>query len=86
MNRPRMLLLDEPTGGINPTLINEIIAKLKQVNKDFNLTLLIIERNMRVMMNLAETIYCLANGKILAHGSPKEIRNNSRVVDAYLGG
>ena len=86
MNKPRMLLLDEPTGGINPTLINEIIAKLKQVNKDFNLTFLIIEHNMRVMMNLTETIYCLANGRILAHGSPKEIRNNPRVVDAYLGG
>ncbi len=86
MNKPKMLLLDEPTGGINPTLINNIIRKLKEVNQNLGITMLVIEHNMRVVMDIADTIYCLANGKILAHGSPKEVRENPLVIDAYLGG
>ena len=85
MNKPKMLLLDEPTAGINPTLINGIIDRLKRVNKDYGITLLIIEHNMKVIMNLAHEIYCLANGRVIAHGKPKEIKNNKIVIDAYLG-
>jgi len=85
MNQPRMLLLDEPTAGINPTLINGIIDRLKRANAEFGITLLVIEHNMRVIMNLAEHIYCLAHGKLLADGAPDEIRNDQRVIDAYLG-
>ena len=85
MNKPKMLLLDEPTAGINPTLINSLIERLKTANKEFGITLLVIEHNMRVIMNLAERIYCLAHGKLLAEGSPADIRNNSKVIDAYLG-
>jgi branched-chain amino acid transport system ATP-binding protein len=85
MNEPEMLLLDEPTAGINPTLINGIIDRLIKVNQDFDITLLVIEHNMRVIMQLAENIFCLAHGKMLANGSPEEIKNNKRVIDAYLG-
>jgi branched-chain amino acid transport system ATP-binding protein len=85
MNKPKMLLLDEPTAGINPTLINSLIERLKTANKEFGITLLVIEHNMRVIMNLAERIYCLAHGKLLAEGSPADIKNNSKVIDAYLG-
>ena len=85
MNEPEMLLLDEPTAGINPTLINGIIDRLIKVNKDFGITLLVIEHNMRVIMQLAESIFCLAHGKMLANGSPEEIKNDKRVIDAYLG-
>ncbi|MEE1566505.1 MAG: AAA family ATPase, partial [Arenicellales bacterium] len=85
MNQPRMLLLDEPTAGINPTLINGIIDRLKRANAEFGITLLVIEHNMRVIMNLAEHIYCLAHGKLLADGAPDVIRNDQRVIDAYLG-
>ena len=85
MNEPEMLLLDEPTAGINPTLINGIIDRLIKVNQDFGITLLVIEHNMRVIMQLAENIFCLAHGKMLANGSPKEIKNDKRVIDAYLG-
>jgi len=85
MNEPEMLLLDEPTAGINPTLINGIIDRLIKVNQDFGITLLVIEHNMRVIMNLAQKIFCLAHGELLAEGSPKEIKNDQRVVDAYLG-
>jgi len=79
------LLLDEPTAGINPTLINGIIDRLIKVNQDFGITLLVIEHNMRVIMNLAQKIFCLAHGELLAEGSPNEIKNDKRVINAYLG-
>ena len=85
MNEPKTLLLDEPTAGINPTLINGLIDRLKRANEEFGITLFVIEHNMRVIMNLAERIYCLAHGELLAEGAPEEIRNDQRVVDAYLG-
>lgn len=85
MSAPKMLLLDEPTAGINPTLINGLINRLRRVNAEFGITLLIIEHNMRVIMNLAEYIYCLAHGELLAEGRPEEIQKNQRVIDAYLG-
>jgi branched-chain amino acid transport system ATP-binding protein len=85
MNEPRLLMLDEPTAGINPTLINGLIDRLKRANAQFGITLFVIEHNMRVIMNLAEHIYCLAHGELLAEGSPDAIRNDPRVIDAYLG-
>lgn len=85
MNQPKLLLLDEPTAGINPTLINGLIDRLKRAHKELDITLLIIEHNMRVIMNLAESIYCLAHGRLLTHGTPETIRNDQRVIDAYLG-
>ena len=85
MNEPKMLLLDEPTAGINPTLINGIIDRLITVNKDYGITLLVIEHNMKVIMSLAQKIFCLAHGQMLADGTPEEIKNDRRVIDAYLG-
>ena len=85
MNEPTCLLLDEPTAGINPTLINGLIDRLRSANTEFGITLFIIEHNMRVIMNMAETIYCLAHGEMLAQGTPDEIQNDQRVIDAYLG-
>ncbi len=85
MKEPKMLLLDEPTAGINPTLINGLIDRLRLANADLGVTLFVIEHNMRVVMNLAERIYCLAHGEMLAEGTPGEIQGNQKVVDAYLG-
>jgi branched-chain amino acid transport system ATP-binding protein len=85
MNRPKMLLLDEPTAGINPTLINQLIDRLKRVNADFGITLFVIEHNLRVIMNLVQYVYCLAHGKLLAEGSPDAIQTDQAVIDAYLG-
>ena len=85
MNEPKMLLLDEPTAGINPTLINGIIDRLIKVNKEYGITLLVIEHNMKVIMNLAQRVFCLAHGQMLANGTPEEIKNDKRVLDAYLG-
>jgi len=85
MSQPKMLLLDEPTAGINPTLINGLLERLHQANRDFGITLLVIEHNMRVIMQLAEYIYCLAHGELLAEGKPEEVQKDQRVLDAYLG-
>ena len=85
MNEPEVLLLDEPTAGINPTLINGLIDRLKRANTEFGITMFVIEHNMRVIMNLADSIYCLAHGELLASGAPDEIQNNQSVIDAYLG-
>ena len=85
MNEPTVLLLDEPTAGINPTLINGLIDRLKRANSEFGIPLFIIEHNMRVIMNMADTIYCLAHGELLASGTSEEIQNDQRVIDAYLG-
>lgn len=85
MTEPTLLLLDEPTAGINPTLINGVVDRLKRANKEMGITLLVIEHNMRVIMNLATHITCLAHGEVLASGTPEEVRDDTRVVDAYLG-
>ncbi len=85
MNEPRVLLLDEPTAGINPTLINGLIDRLKRANSELGITLFVIEHNMRVIMNLADHIYCLAHGEMLAAGAPDDVQNNQLVIDAYLG-
>ncbi len=85
MSAPRMLLLDEPTAGINPTLINGLLERLRRINRQFGITLLVIEHNMRVIMELAEYVYCLAHGELLAEGKPEQIQQDPRVLDAYLG-
>jgi branched-chain amino acid transport system ATP-binding protein len=85
MNGPKMLLLDEPTAGVNPTLINGLIERLKRTNADLGITLFVIEHNMRAIMNLAEHIYCLAHGQLLTGGPPDQIQKDQKVIDAYLG-
>lgn len=85
MNEPRLLLLDEPTAGVNPSAINDVVQRLNHISREVGITLLVIEHNMAVIMDLAERIYCLNRGQILAEGPPERIKRDQRVIDAYLG-
>lgn len=85
MSDPKMLLLDEPSAGINPGQLNALVDLLKRACSSLGITLLVIEHNMRVMESLAERIYCLAHGQLLAAGSLVEMRADPRVIEAYLG-
>lgn len=84
MTNPKLILLDEPAAGVNPTLINEICERIKLWNNQ-GMTFLIIEHNMDVIMSLCDRVWVLAEGSNLADGSPEEIQSNSRVLEAYLG-
>jgi neutral amino acid transport system ATP-binding protein len=85
MSRPRLMLLDEPTAGVNPTLIRDLMDVMRQVHAS-GITLLIIEHNMNVVMELCERIVVLDRGHVIAAGTPSEIQENRQVLDAYLGG
>lgn len=85
MTEPRMILLDEPAGGINPALLENIMEKITDVNKR-GVTFLIVEHNMDVVMNLCNPVVVMAYGKVLAEGTPEAVQSNSQVLDAYLGG
>jgi branched-chain amino acid transport system ATP-binding protein len=85
MNEPKMLLLDEPTAGVSPTMVPELIERLRRANVELGITLLFIEHNMQVVMALAQHVHCLARGRLLASGTPDEIRADARVIEAYLG-
>lgn len=85
MTEPCMILLDEPAGGINPALLENIMEKITEVNKR-GVTFLIVEHNMDVVMNLCDPVVVMAYGKVLAQGTPEAVQNNPQVLDAYLGG
>ena len=85
MTEPHMILLDEPAGGINPALLENILDKITEVNKR-GVTFLIVEHNMDVVMNLCDPVVVMAYGTVLAQGAPEAVQNNPQVLDAYLGG
>lgn len=84
MSDPRLIMLDEPAGGVNPTLLESIIDRILQLNKK-GITFLIIEHNMDLVMKISNPVICMAYGTVLAQGTPKEIQENKRVLEAYLG-
>jgi len=83
---PSILFLDEPAAGMNPIESNKLTKLIYQIQRDFNLTIVLIEHDMSVVMEVCQRIYVLEYGKVIAHGTPQEIRQNDKVVNAYLGG
>ncbi|MGI5920359.1 MAG: ABC transporter ATP-binding protein [Syntrophomonadaceae bacterium] len=82
---PSLLILDEPAAGMNPQETQELMELIKWMRNKFNLTILLIEHDMSLVMGVCERIYVLDYGQIIAEGVPEEIRNNKRVIEAYLG-
>jgi branched-chain amino acid transport system permease protein len=83
-SRPRILLLDEPTAGMNPAETLELAEQIKGLN-ELGLTVLLIEHKLDVVTRLADAVYVLDHGEIIAHGTPDEVRQNEEVLRAYLG-
>jgi branched-chain amino acid transport system ATP-binding protein len=82
---PKLLLLDEPAAGMNPNEVQQLIDLIRWIRKEFQLTIWLIEHQMRVVMELCEYIKVLDFGETIAEGTPAEVRSNPRVVQAYLG-
>ena len=82
---PQLLLLDEPAAGMNPQETEELTAFIGEIRDRFQLTIFLIEHHMNLVMDISERIYVLDFGELIAKGTPAEIQNNKRVIDAYLG-
>lgn len=82
--KPQIILLDEPAGGINPTMINYLASRIRDLNKQ-GVTFLIVEHNMEFVMGLCNTVTVLHRGATIATGTPEEVRRNPAVLEAYLG-
>ena len=82
---PKVLFLDEPTAGMNPEELIDMMKIIRQVHDELELAIFLIEHRMRVVMDLCHVIQTLVFGEVIAEGTPEEIRNNPKVIDAYLG-
>ncbi|MCL2060036.1 MAG: ABC transporter ATP-binding protein [Oscillospiraceae bacterium] len=82
---PTLLLLDEPAAGMNPQETFELNEYILQIRKRYGLTIFLIEHHMDLVMRISDRIYVLDFGKLISHGTPEQVQNDSRVVDAYLG-
>lgn len=83
---PKILFLDEPAAGMNPQETAELTALIRRIKNEFNITIMLIEHDMSLVMEVTERIYVLEYGRLIAHGTPDEIKNDKRVIEAYLGG
>ena len=83
--KPQMILLDEPAGGVNPTMINELARSIRTLNEQQKITFLVVEHNMEFVMGLCHTVNVMHRGTTIAGGTPENVRQNPMVLDAYLG-
>ena len=86
MAEPRMLLLDEPMAGINPTLGARLLDHMHRLREEQGMTFLFVEHDMEVVMGHSDRVIVMAEGQVIASGAPEEVRRDRRVIDAYLGG
>ena len=83
--KPELLLLDEPAAGMNPQETEELTEFIRTIREKFDITILLIEHHMNLVMDISDRIYVIDFGKEIAEGTPAEIQSNQRVIDAYLG-
>lgn len=83
---PKILFLDEPAAGMNPQETAELTQLIRRIKEEFDITIMLIEHDMGLVMEVTERIYVLEYGRLIAHGTPDEIKTNQRVIEAYLGG
>ncbi|QBI21790.1 ABC transporter ATP-binding protein [Egibacter rhizosphaerae] len=84
MAEPRMIMLDEPMSGVNPALVQSLLGHMREL-RDEGLTVVFVEHDMDVVMDISDWVVCLADGRVIAEGSPDDISRNPAVIDAYLG-
>jgi branched-chain amino acid transport system ATP-binding protein len=85
MSNAKLLLLDEPVSGVNPTLAHEIFSRILKLRDEFGLTFFIVEHRLDIALKYVDEIFAMALGKLIASGLPNEVMNNKRVIEAYLG-
>ena len=85
MTEPRLLLLDEPMAGVNPTLARQLLDRIRALRDEDRLTFLLIDHDLDVVMSVSDRVIVMSEGRVIATGTPDEVRANPVVVDAYLG-
>ena len=85
MSKPKLLLLDEPSMGLSPILVNEIFSIIQEINKEDGVTVLLVEQNANKALSIAHRAYVLETGNITVSGDAKDVANNPKVREAYLG-
>jgi len=84
MLEPKMILLDEPAGGVNPSLVNRMVEIIRDLNSQ-GITFIVVEHNIPLVMDLCDTVTVLSRGKVISQGTPEQVRADPEVLEAYLG-